>query len=137
MDFAPNCFRSIRSWPSTSRVAPKSPDRDCGPVRGPSRPGQVFDLVVAEVIEGLDESGAGGEGVADQDTGGVSGVFELRDVTVGGWPIVHQVDDDVAGEQRQGKLPEAVQRHRKEDQASPPGECQQRCSPTQRVRPCS
>jgi hypothetical protein len=39
--------------------------------------GQVFDLVVAEVVEGLRQSGRCRRGITDADAGGPVGVLEL------------------------------------------------------------
>jgi hypothetical protein len=61
----------------------------------------LFELVVAELVEALDHSRRG-EARLDDDAGAVGCRGELSIVAVDGLPVVHGVDDDLAGEEVAG-----------------------------------
>jgi hypothetical protein len=67
----------------------------------------LFQLVVAELVEALDDS-RGGEAFLHDPAGAVGCGGEFCVVAVDGLPVVHCVDDDLAGEQVVGELAEAV-----------------------------
>ena len=58
----------------------------------------LFELVVAELVEALDDP-RGGEALLHDRAGAVGCGGQLRVVAVDGLPVVHRVDEDLAGEQ--------------------------------------
>jgi hypothetical protein len=75
------------------------------------RDAPVFDLVVAEVVEGLHESCRRRKGIADEDAGRLAGVLELGQQTIDRGPVVHHVDDDAVGERWQRQVGEPAERN--------------------------
>ncbi len=58
----------------------------------------LFELVVAELVEALDDP-RGREALLHDSAGAVRRGGQLRVVAVDGLPVVHGVDEDLAGEQ--------------------------------------
>ena len=67
----------------------------------------LFELVVAELVEALDDP-RGWEALLHDRAGAVWCGRELWIVAVHGLPVVHRVDEDLAGEQIARELAEAV-----------------------------
>jgi hypothetical protein len=84
-----------------------SRDACCQAIRGVRRPRSALEIVVTDVVEGLD-GGRGGQPGGDDLT--APGVFEGGQDAVAGGPVVHRVHDQLAGQAGQVEVGEAVQR---------------------------
>src|SRR4029079_18655384 len=74
----------------------------------------VFELVVAQLVQALDDA-RGGEPRLDDRARAARGVGQLGIVTVDGLPVVRRVDQNLAGEQLGRQLAEAVRRDGQHD----------------------
>jgi hypothetical protein len=92
------------------------------------RDAPVFGLVVAEVVEGLQESCRRRKGITDEDAGRLAGVLELGQQTIDRGPIVHHVDDDAVGERWQRHVGEPAKQNGDDHDVRVGGEVLDVCS---------
>jgi len=87
---------------------------DCDPLGCAVGALVLFKLVVAELIEALDEAG-GGKVLLDDRACALGCAGELWVVAVDGRPVVRRIDQDLAGEEVRPELAEAVGRDGEDD----------------------
>src|SRR5262245_13051380 len=76
----------------------------------PRRSCVLFQLVIADVVERLDDRRAGQ--LARNNLAAPGAALEILEEPVAGGPVVHRVDDELAGEDRRVQPEESVQRDR-------------------------